>query len=78
MAAVLPLHYAFASGPMERGEFRQLTGLGERTARSLLAHLLRSGLLVSDSPLGPVRLGLPLDALQFLFPALHPEAATPA
>jgi len=33
---------------------------------------------VSDSPLGPVRLGLPLDALQFLFPALHPEAATPA
>lgn len=75
--AVLPLHYAFTSGPMERAEFRQLTGLGERTARALLAYLLRTGLMVSDTPLGPVRLGLPLDALQFLFPALYPEAATP-
>ena len=38
-------------------------------------HLLSTGLLVSDTRLGPVRLGLPLDALQFLFPSLYPEAA---
>lgn len=71
--ALLPLHYAFTSGPMTRGEFSQMTGLGERTARSLLAYLLDTGLLVSDTKLGPVRLGLPLDALGFLFPALYPE-----
>ncbi len=73
--AILPLHYAFASGPLSRSEFAQMTGLGERTARTLLSHLLSTGLMVSDSKLGPVRLGLPLDALQFLFPTLYPEAA---
>jgi len=31
--------------------------------------------MVSDTKLGPVRLGLPLDALQFLFPSLYPKAA---
>jgi len=76
--ATLPLHYAFTSGPMSRSEFTQMSGLGERTARSLLSYLLRAGLLVSDSKLGPVRLGLPLDALQFLFPSLYPEAAQAA
>jgi Fic family protein len=73
--AALPLHYAFTSGPMSRAEFTQMTGLGERTARSLLSHLLATGLMVSDTKLGPVRLGLPLDALQFLLPSLYPEAA---
>lgn len=46
--ATLPLHYAFTSGPMSRSEFTQMSGLGERTARSLLSYLLRAGLLVSD------------------------------
>jgi Fic family protein len=74
--AVLPLYHLFASGPATRAEFRQLTGLGERTAQSLLSRLLATGLVESDTPLGPVRFGLPLDALQFLFPDLYPEAAT--
>ena len=73
--AALPLHYAFTAGPLTRAEFTQMTGLGERTARSLLSYLLSTGLMVSDTKLGPVRLGLPLDALQFLFPSLYPEAA---
>lgn len=47
---------------------------GERTARSLLSELLADGLLVSDTPYGQVRIGLPLDALGMLFPNLHPEA----
>jgi DNA-binding IclR family transcriptional regulator len=74
--AILPLYHVFAAGPVTRGEFGQLTGLGERTARSLLSRLLATGLVVNDSPLGPVRFGLPLDALQFLLPELYPEAAT--
>ncbi len=72
--AILPLYHAFAAGPMTRSEFAQMTGLGERTARALLSRLLSTKLLVSDTPLGPVRFGLPLDALQFLLPELYPEA----
>lgn len=74
--AILPLFHVFAAGPATRREFAQMTGLGERTARSLLSRLLSTGLLVSDSALGPVRFGLPLDSLQFLLPELYPEAAT--
>jgi Fic family protein len=74
--AILPLHHLFAAGPLRRDEFSQLTGLGERTARSLLSALLKEQLLVSDTPKGPVRLGLPLNALLFLFPSLYPEAQT--
>jgi hypothetical protein len=74
--AVLPLHHVFAAGPIARGEFIQMTGLGERTGRKLLSRLIQTGILVSDSHVGPVRIGLPLDALSFLFPGLYPEAAT--
>ncbi|RTL44301.1 MAG: Fic family protein [Burkholderiales bacterium] len=73
--ALRPLHYLFLSGTsLERGEFKRMTGLGERTAVSLLSALLRRGLLATDSPQGRVRFGLPLHALRFYFPALWPEA----
>jgi Fic family protein len=75
--AILPLHHVFAAGPLTRGEFSQMTGLGERTARSLLSKLLQDKLLVTDTALGPVRLGLPLDSLHMLFPSLYPEANSP-
>ena len=74
--ASLPLYHVFAAGPLARREFMQMTGLGERTARGLMSKLLKDGLLQSDTAAGPVRWGLPLDALQFLFPELYPEAAT--
>lgn len=73
--AALPLHHLFATGPVARGEFQRMTGLGERVARSLLAALLDTGLVTSSSRLGPVRFAFPLDALQFLLPELYPEAA---
>lgn len=75
--AVLPLCHVFALGPVTRGEFAQMTGLGERTARTLMARLLEDGLLVSDSRVGRVRFGLPLDALNTLFPNLYPEVSLP-
>lgn len=74
--AVLPLYYLFAAGPLTRGEFHQMTGLGERVARSLLSRLLATGLVKTDGVYAPVRFAAPLDALQFLFPDLYPEAAT--
>ena len=76
MEAILPLYHLFAAGPLLRREFAQMTNLGERTARSLMSRLLKDGLIVSDSASGPVRWGLPIDSLLFLFPELYPEAST--
>jgi Fic family protein len=77
--ALRPLHYLFLTGgALERGEFKQMTGLGDRTAVSLVSALLRRGLLKSDSPQGRVRFGLPQHALRFYFPRLWPEAEADA
>jgi Fic family protein len=74
--AELPLHYLFTAGPLSRLEFKQMTGLGDRVAQALLSRLLKTGLLESEQSKGPVRFGMPLDALQFYFPDLYPEAGT--
>jgi len=74
--AILPLQHVLATGPLALGDFNRMTGLGERTGRTLIAHLIQDGLLVSDSPKGEGRIGFPLDALNILLPDLHPEAAT--
>jgi Fic family protein len=76
--ATLPLYHLFLAGPTPRGEFQQMTGLNERTARSLLSRLLETGLVTSQGHTAKVRFALPLDALQFLLPELYPEAATEA
>lgn len=74
--SVLPLHHVLAAGPVSRGEFVQMTGLGERTGRKVLSQLIKDGLLVSDTPKGDVGIGFPLNTLNLLFPNLYPEAAT--
>lgn len=75
LEALRPLHYLFVTGlEIERGEFKRMTGLGDRTAVNLLTALVKRGLLVSDTVQGKVRFGLPLHALRFYFPALWPEA----
>lgn len=67
--------YLFVTGlEIERGEFKRMTGLGDRTAVNLVSALVRRGLLRSDTVQGKVRFGLPLHALRFYFPALWPEA----
>ena len=73
--ALRPLHYLFVTGlEIERGEFKRMTGLGDRTAVTMLSALVKRGLLVSDTVQGKVRFGLPMHALRFYFPALWPEA----
>ncbi len=69
------LHHVLLAGEVKRGEFKRMTGLGDRTADKAIAGLLKAGLLVSDTPKGPVSIGLPLDALAHYFPRLYPEAA---
>jgi Fic family protein len=73
--ALRPLHYLFSTGAeLERGEFKSMLGLGDRTAVGALAALLKRGLVKSDTPQGKVRFALPLHALRFYVPALWPEA----
>lgn len=70
-----PLLYLFLTGgELKCGEFKTMTGLGDRTAVSALSALIRRCLLKSDTPQGKVRIALPLHALRFYFPALWPEA----
>jgi hypothetical protein len=74
--AIVPLYHLFLAGTTPRGEFQQMTGLGERTARSLLSKLIETGLVKSEGHTAPVQLAFPLDALNFLLHELYPEAAT--
>jgi Fic family protein len=72
---VLPILHIFATGPVTRGEFTQMTGLSERVASSSIRVLLNDGLLSSPSPKGKLFMEFPLDALGMLLPNLYPEAA---
>jgi Fic family protein len=72
--ALIPLHYIAITGAIERGEFKKMTGMAERSAERLLKALLDYKLLLSDTPKGKVYMGVPLHSLQFLFPKLWPEA----
>lgn len=74
--AALPLYHTFLAGPVSRADFKQMTGLGDKVAQTLLSNLLASGLVTSESHRSPVQLAFPLNALQFLLPDLYPEAAT--
>jgi len=67
----LPLYHLFAACPATRGEFIQMTGLGERTGRAALSAVLKCGLAASETSRAPVRFAFPLDALPVLFPALY-------
>ncbi|KAA0911272.1 Fic family protein [Pusillimonas sp. ANT_WB101] len=74
--AILPLQHLFIAGPVSRGDFAQMTGLGERSARYLTSALLKEGLIQSESTRAPIEIGFPLKHLNFLFPNLYPEANT--
>jgi len=61
-------------GEIARGDADAITGLGERTARTLLGDLLKDRILGSTSEKGPVSLRFPVDALDLLLPRLFTEA----
>ncbi|MET0029400.1 MAG: hypothetical protein ABW101_17345 [Candidatus Thiodiazotropha sp.] len=72
-ARVILLH-TLVAGEVQRGEFTALTGRSERSTRSALSQLLVEGLLSSDTPKGPVRIGFPSHSIAYLFPDLVPVA----
>lgn len=67
---------AVHSGEFERGRASDITGYGDRQARTVLSTLVDRGLLKSDSPKLPVRLGFPIEIVERWFPALYPATTT--
>jgi Fic family protein len=59
-------------GEVARGEAAAITGLKERTSRTLVAQLLNQRILGADSEKGPVSLRFPASSLEILFPRLFP------
>lgn len=72
--AVIPLHYLGTVPSLERGQFKAMLGLQERTADRVLAQLFQLGIITSASPRGPVELAIPIKLWRYLFPRLWPEA----
>jgi Fic family protein len=72
--AWLLLQRILQQGEVPRGDAAAITGLRERSARTLLSSLLTDGILGSDTPKGPVSLRFPLHAIERLLPSLFPVA----
>jgi Fic family protein len=68
----LLLREALLRGEFPRGESARVVGASDRTGRSVLTLAIDAGLLVSDSPKSPVRLGLPAKVHETYFPQLFP------
>lgn len=69
------LHYLFSTqSELDRADFKAMLGLGDRLATAQVSALLSRGLLLTDSPYGKLRFGVPQHALRFYFPNLWPEA----
>jgi len=64
------LEEALIRGEFERGDISRITGQPDRSARRVLAELIKAGLLASETPKGAVSLRFPIDALEILFPRL--------
>ncbi len=66
------LREALLIGEFERGKAQEITGFKDRAAREVLYALVKKGLLISDTPRGPVRLGFSIDVVERWFPSLYP------
>ena len=73
--ALRGLHYLFAAQvEVERADFKAMLGLGDRLATAQVTALLKRGLLLTDTPYGKLRFGVPQHALRLYVPGLWPEA----
>jgi Fic family protein len=68
------LQEALIRGDFERSDASRITSLPERTARRILADVVREGLLASDTPKGRLSLRFPIASQDILFPRLFAES----
>ena len=68
----LLLREALLRGEFPRGEAARIVNASDRTGRTVLTLTIEAGLLVSDTPKAPVRLGLPAKVHETYFPQLFP------
>ena len=68
--AAAALQEAFLRGTIIRGDVARIIGVSARTGQTVTGELLKQGLLLSDSPKGPLRLGFPSVAAGAYFPNL--------
>ncbi len=61
-------------GEMPRGEAERVTGLKERSARMVLADLVKDGIVNSQTPKGPISLQFTSQSIDMLFPKLFAES----
>ncbi len=69
------LREAMFSGEVERSRIPLLTGYEERAARKVTSALVNRGMLIGESSRAPLRLGLPIGAVERWFPRLYPANA---
>jgi Fic family protein len=62
----------FLRGEVTRGEAGRILQMPERTARRHVGQLVADGVLVSNGPSAPVRLGFPASYVGYYFPHLYP------
>ena len=62
------LREAILVGEFPRSRAAELTGYQDRQARTVLSELIAKGVLASDTPKGPVRLGFPSTVIERWFP----------
>ncbi len=68
------LEEALIRGQIDRGDCARILRLPERTARRILADVIAEGLLVSETPKGPLFLAFPTKTQDILFPRLFPHS----
>lgn len=68
------LREAVIAGEFARGRAPDITGYGERQARTVLSQLIDAGYLVSATSRSNVKLGLPLSIIDRWFPRLYVPA----
>jgi hypothetical protein len=66
------LRDVFLRGEVTRGEAGRLLQMPERTAGRHVGQLIADGVLVSNGPAAPVRLGFPAAYVGYYFPQLYP------
>ncbi len=71
--AIYILNAALSNGEIQRGDAERLTGLKERSARTVLSRLTEDGILGSSSPKGPVSLRFNVESARILFPKLFDD-----